>query len=53
MESIRTPFLDDQAVPEGYEPVRVEIVVRDGRVLHETVWMPVEPEPVRQEDIPY
>ena len=39
MESIRTPFLDDDQVPEGFAPIRVEIVEADGRIVFETVWL--------------
>ena len=52
MESIRTPFLDDDQVPEGFTPIRVEIVETDGRIDFQTVWMSA-PEPVQPEDVPY
>ena len=52
MESIRTPFLDDDQVPEGFAPIRVEIVECQGRIAFQTVWMS-EPEPVQPEDVPY
>ena len=52
MEIIRTPFLDDDQVPEGFTPIRVEIARRDGRIVFETLWLD-QPEPVSDEDVPY
>jgi len=52
MEIIRTEFLAD-APAEGAEPIRVEIVERDGRLVWETVWAIGEPEPVTEDDLPY
>jgi hypothetical protein len=52
MQSIRTPFLYDDQVPEGFTPMRVEIALQDGRIVFETVWLG-EREPVSDEDVPY
>ena len=52
MESIRTPFLEADQVPEGFTPIRVEITAVEGRVVLETVWVgPAEP--IQPEDVPY
>ena len=52
MEIIRTE-MQATAPAEGAEPIRVEIVERDGRLAIETVWSSGEPEPVTEDDLPY
>ena len=52
MEIIRTA-MQATAPVEGAEPIRVEIVEQDGRLVFETVWSAGEPEPVTEEDLPY
>ena len=52
MEIIRTD-MGAPAPAEGAEPIRVEIVERDGRLEFETVWIAGESEPVTENDLPY
>jgi hypothetical protein len=52
MELIRTE-MQAAAPVEGAEPIRVEILERDGRLAFETIWSAGEPEPVTEEDLPY
>ena len=55
MESIRTPFLEGDQVPEGFTPIRVEITAVEGRIVFETVWTAPagSAEPIQPEDVPY
>lgn len=52
MEIIRTEYGGD-APAEGAEPIRVEIVERNGRLAFETIWSAGEPQPVTEDDLPY
>jgi len=52
MEIIRTE-MQATAPVEGAEPIRAEIVEKDGRLAFETVWSTGEPEPVTEDDLPY
>jgi hypothetical protein len=52
MEIIRT-VIGAAAPAVGAEPIRVEIVERDGRLAFETVWSAGEPEPVTEDDLPH
>jgi len=55
MQSIRTPFLEDDQVQAGFTPIRVEITEVDGKIVFETVWAPPaeSAEPIQPEDVPY
>jgi hypothetical protein len=55
MQSIRTPFLEDDQVPVSFTPIRVEITAVEGRIVFETVWAPLagSAEPIQPEDVPY
>ena len=55
MQSIRTPFLEDDQVPVSFTPIRVEITAVEGRIVFETVWAPPAglAEPIQPEDVPY
>ena len=55
MQSIRTPFLEDDQVQAGFTPIRVEITAVEGKIVFETVWAPPagSAEPIRPEDVPY
>ena len=48
MEIIRTA-MQATAPVEGAEPIRVEIVERNGRLAFETVWSVGEPQPVTED----
>ena len=52
MEIIRTE-MQATAPAEGAEPIRVEIVEKDGYIVFETIWSAGEPEPVTEDDLPY
>ncbi|MGE3738204.1 MAG: hypothetical protein AB7I59_01700 [Geminicoccaceae bacterium] len=52
MEIIRTE-MGAPAPAEGAEPIRVEIIERDGRLAFETIWSIGKPEPVTEADLPY
>ena len=55
MQSIRTPFLEDDQVPVSVTPIRVEITAVEDRIVFETVWAPpaASAEPIQPEDVPY
>lgn len=52
MEITRT-VMGAAAPVEGAEPIRVEILERDGHLEFETVWSAGEPQPVTEDDLPY